>query len=81
MEIQHARLMGYSNRSPNKKDLKKKKPIFIPQVVSRRTKKLKFNGKKKIKITVDINKKTKIEKISKSKSQFTEKRTKLTNLC
>ena len=64
-----------------KKILKKKKPIFIPQVVSRRTKKLKFNGKKKIKITVDINKKTKIEKISKSKSQFTEKRTKLTNLC
>ena len=82
MEIQHARLMGYSKRSPNKKDLKKKnKPIFIPQVISKRTKKLKFNGRKEIKITVDINEKTKIEKISKSKSQFTEKITKLTNLC
>ena len=84
MEIQHVRLMGYSKRSPNKKDLKKKTqktPIFIPQVISKRTKKLKFNGRKEIKITVDINEKTKIEKISKSKSRFIEKITKLTNLC
>ena len=66
-----------------KKILKKKTqktPIFIPQVISKRTKKLKFNGRKEIKITVDINEKTKIEKISKSKSRFIEKITKLTNL-
>ena len=67
-----------------KKILKKhtqKTPIFIPQVISKRTKKLKFNGRKDTKITVDINEKTKIEKISKSKSRFIEKITKLTNLC